>query len=368
MNLAVLQVLTLLVLLLSHPVEGRRDGWMHGDTGEDASPEATPSALPSASSLHQVVKKGGSWEVNTTSKVSSLVESPLQLASILCHPAPQPTIAYMFSGHPRTFAHPKVHLSFLQNVIHAFGAKPVFFFHFKTDKITYNDNYVTNSAMDGAQLSDGLRAELENVLQLFTPRVVVWAEDEDVRGEFNPNCDLYNSNGAPQLPLWRFLSQWKGLQHALHLVLDYEKKQGVSFDWVMKLRPDVLWYHGLKPYCGYNPMVAYNPSTFLGGPVPYSDWHMLVRGELAKDVFDTLGRYKACVGAFFSPIWEDAALEHLIQQGKLTDTNKNLGASFLPGYILRDCALKENEFCQYMGSPLYFANGDRECDTLLHTC
>jgi hypothetical protein len=372
---------TFVFLFLLWPlVQGKRSGWMDvlgwlqgggGISSPEGSLSATPSPSPSVPPPVSLRNASAvdAWEVITTGRASPLNDSPFQLASILCHPAPQPSIAYMFSGHPRTFANPKVHLSFLQNVVHAFGARPVFFFYFKTSKISYNDGYVTNQLVDGAHISGALRAEVEVALQLFQPRVVVWAEDEDVSGEFNAKCDLYNRDGTPQPPLWRFLSQWRGLQHALNLVLDYEKRQGTAFDWVMKLRPDVLWYHGLKPYCGYNRGVAYNPSTFLGGPVPYYDWHCLVRGDLAKEAFDTLGQYRACVGTSFPhSTMGDTALTNLVQQGKLVDTNKNSGASFLPGYILRDCAQKDNEFCQYMGSPLYFANGQSECDTLLHAC
>ena len=231
---------------------------------------------------------------------------------------------------------------------------------FKVDKINYNDGYATNGE-DGARISDAERAEVEAVLRLFEPRVVVWAEDVDIKNQFNPNCSIYNENGEGKTPLWRFISQWHGLRQALNLVLDYERSKGARFDWAMKLRPDLLWYHGLKPYCGYSRAVAYNPSVFGSTPVPYYDWFQLVRGDLAAQIFDTLGNYRACVGESFG-MWTqgDAVLTTLKQQGLLAGINRELGQNFLPGYVIRKT---QNEFCADLGDPRYFSNS--ECSSVL---
>ena len=137
----------------------------------------------------------------------------------------------------------------------------------------------------------------------------------------------------------------------------------------MKLRPDLLWYHGIKPYCGYNRKIAYNPSRFGDSPLPYYDWYQLIRGDLAATAFDTLGQYRACVHDSFG-MWTqgDGVLNTLKQQGQLINTNRDAGITFLPGYVLRNCSLNVNEFCFHMTNPQYFANGEAECNSVLHTC
>ena len=323
--------------------------------------------LPETTVVECDMKTMGSLSPSLAPSLTSLqtlAPSPFELARVLCYPAPQPTVAYMYSGHPRSFANPKVHLSFLQNVVYAFGAQPVFFFYFKVNKITYSDGYATNGK-DEAKLSNASRAEVEQVLQLFSPRIVVWAEDEDITGQFNPNCSFYASNGVPQSPLWRFLAQWHGIQKVLFLVLEYQRSNNIQFDWVMRLRPDLLWYYGFKPYCGFNRNIAYNPSV-LSEPIPFFDWFLLARGDLAARIFDTLGRYRTCVGDFG---WTegDAVLTALKQEGLLTGNNREQSENFLPGFLVRDCSMKGKDGTYCDGLDIrYFSNN--ECDNVLLAC
>jgi hypothetical protein len=275
-----------------------------------------------------------------------------------------PTIAYLFSGIPRTFIHPKVHLSILRNVVQSFGARPHFFFYFKTTKITYDDGYTTNTASNETRLWPSLRAEIERVLELFTPRTVVWAEDVDVRPLYNEKCDFYK---GPVVHLWRFLSQWHSLKQVLDLMLAHERANSVKFDWAMKLRLDTLWHFGLKPYCGFRKNVAYNPHTFGESPVPFFDWWALINGSLAAEVFDTIGLYAACSKASL-PFKEqgDVAYSTLKSAGRLAGVNKETRENFMPGYIVRDCNMQA-EFCQYLRDPHYFAN-EGECERVTRAC
>ena len=282
-----------------------------------------------------------------------------ELARVLCDPAPVPTVAYMFSGVPRTFAAPKVYLSFLRNVVHAFGAKPVFFFYFKTSKITYNDGYVMNDAPDEVKLSDAKRAEIESVLELFNPRVVVWEEDVDVRTlpqVANSKCINVEKT---RVEAWRWKSQHYGVYRVMNLVLDYERNHSTAFDWVMKLRPDLLWYHGLKPYCGFDSMIAYDPNQYGDSSVPYPDWFSLVRGDVANESFDLFTPWVNCM--------ESDAQAALVSKKLLEGSNRMTGEQNMPGYVLRPCDFGWTlEFCSYMKDKRYFANG--ECDAVLHDC
>ena len=282
-------------------------------------------------------------------------DAPLELAHVLCQPAPVPTVAYMFSGVPRTFASPKVHLSFMRNVVHSFGARPVFFFYFKTTKFNYDDDYVMNGAPDEDRLTNASREAIEHVLERFNPRVVVWEEDFDIR-------ELFHQCGS-KAPHWRVVSQMYALQQALSLVHAYERRNMLKFDWVMRIRPDLVWHYGIKPYCGFNRNILYDPNTFGDGTfVPYGDWFVLVRGDLSSELFGLMDRFgKECS---FPDVFHE-----LQKNGRISESNRISGSNFMPGYVLRHCNFGNlQEFCSYMTDKRYFANGADECGTLLHNC
>lgn len=287
---------------------------------------------------------------------SSAGSPPFDLARILCHPVAVPTVAYVFSGLPRTFAAPKVHLSFLRNVVNAFGARPVFFFYFKTSSIEYGDEYVMNGAPDELRLSNATRAEIERALEHFSPRVVVWEEEVDVRDQLR---ECAKENGKTY---WRWVSQWFAQHKALALMRDYEQRLGSKFDWVMWLRPDLVWYYGIKPYCGFDRNIFYDPNTF-GSSVPYPDWFGFVRGDIAVAALDRLHN----IGSECNIVDNVAALK---SQKLIVATNLETGANFMPGYAVRQCNYGNlQECCSYMIDKRYFANRDSgECDRLLHAC
>ena len=216
-----------------------------------------------------------------------------------------------------------------------------------------------NGAPDEGFLSNESRATIEQALELFSPRIVQWEEEIDVRIQFPQACK------EEKRMFWRFLSQWNFQHYALNLMVDFEKSHKISFDWVMLLRPDLVRYYSLKPYCGFDQNILYDPNVFGEAFVPYGDWFRLIRGDIAVEAFDVIRNLDGKCDMSVSEL----GISKLKLSGKISEsTKREKGISFMPGYIVRHCNYGNLlEFCSYMTDKRYFVN-EGECGALLHAC
>lgn len=81
------------------------------------------------------------------------------------------------------------------------------------------------------------------------------------------------------------LVQWA---QSFHMVEKYEMANGFNYSFVIKLRPDSLWYGPMYPHCAIHPEQAYISKQ----KTRYSDQWFMVPRVIANDVFNMIIRFR----------------------------------------------------------------------------
>ena len=118
-----------------------------------------------------------------------------------------------------------------------------------------------------------------------------------VETPFNRRCDT-NSFNVPDSYVRRVADQWEKMEHCMGLVQQAERHDGLSYDVVVRSRPDIFWLRG------HPPLVKIWPKwpREVGSPivvdwrVPQTDWHAVLTRKQADLVFSLFSRYRSCRG------------------------------------------------------------------------
>lgn len=118
---------------------------------------------------------------------------------------------------------------------------------------------------------------LDPVLAYLEFNVVEVARILNDTTRINVDCDfMTNKHVVPFRP--RAVGQMRSLAKVWALLLEFERKQGIVFDFVIRLRPDTAFLHSLPAWPTWVEAVNENRAAGLGGPGPGLGMHTWVPG------------------------------------------------------------------------------------------
>jgi hypothetical protein len=164
---------------------------------------------------------------------------------------PDPLAAFIFAGHARTLVLESVHSSLLSAVT-SFSSRAYSFFLLSAD-----DQGSTKGHAPVTVDEDDVRAAVAH----FKPNAVLKYEHADASRPIIPTACILNGtahNGkvgdyalrqSGQSWLLAWWQTWHRLHRALDMVLAYEAEHALTFNWVVKLRPDAWFYAPGPSHC-----------------------------------------------------------------------------------------------------------------------
>jgi hypothetical protein len=190
--------------------------------------------------------------------------------------APKQKIAYIFAGSARSFVCPKVHWSLKLNVLDAFGGEAYSFVRISTED---NHNVRTGKGVIfSPQYED---TDITEALKLLNPRTVEYfylKNEEEEMKKYYPGVAhrVFRENDRRRYSM--FFNRVMGYR----LVLDYEKKNNMKFDWVVLIRLDAAWAAPVNPIEDYSKDRVWLTET---GYVAYNDQFMLIPRQYSDYLF-----------------------------------------------------------------------------------
>ncbi|KAJ3106009.1 hypothetical protein HDU97_007193 [Phlyctochytrium planicorne] len=227
------------------------------------------SFKPVSSNLH-----AASLDPNKAQDFTKLICSPV---------SPEPAkVAVCMAGAARTLKYPVVYKTIKNNVIDALGADVKLFGYLKMqDPATDKDAWV--AWPDPTKTSED---ELKEAMSVLKPETIKYTYESNPIEE-NPNCAFaattwfYNKTARIQ----RALGQFNALSECFKLVEEYENKNAMKFDMVLRIRPDAAYLYPIPPWCAYSPDKIYAPAI-------YFDHFNLMHRRHASAVFGMIKYYK----------------------------------------------------------------------------
>jgi hypothetical protein len=190
--------------------------------------------------------------------------------------APKQKIAYIFPGSARSFVCPKVHWSLKLNVLDAFGGEAYSFVRISTED---NHNVRTGKGVIfSPQYED---TDITEALKILNPRTVEYfylKNEEEEMKKYYPGVAhaVFRENDRRRYSM--FFNRVMGYR----LVLDYEKKNNMKFDWVVLIRLDAAWAAPVNPIEDYSKDRVWLTET---GYVAYNDQFMLIPRQYSDYLF-----------------------------------------------------------------------------------
>ena len=223
-----------------------------------------------------------------------------------------PLVAFLFVGNFRTFYDPRVYTSIRTNLIDALGARSVAFIFGKLD----SENVRGQRRDTGQQVRptdpnySPRRSSLEAIHKAAAhlsahggPEVVM----EIVNGSksiplINPGCGWLGGFKSDRAH-WEegYVGQLQSHAKGYDMMAEYERRKGVSFDHVVKVRLDAMWINSVRPWCTLRRDAAY-----VIYPQP-ADWFQLVPRHVAtQSMKGPFARYQSCKAKEDMVSWEAA--------------------------------------------------------------
>ena len=160
----------------------------------------------------------------------------LTTAWVLCVGSACTSVAVLFSGHARSFAHARVRAALRLNVLERLECERVdTFFSLAADDAVPSERREWDVFSAAPAL---LEAEVRTLCDEFAPLAVEFHREG--AGLIKHAC------GARGAPLAAF-SQLQKLAACYRLVEAEELRRGVRYEWLVRARPDLAWIAPLAP-------------------------------------------------------------------------------------------------------------------------
>lgn len=214
--------------------------------------------------------------------------------------APEPNVAWLMSGSVRTLPLPFVYKTIKRNAFDAFGGRVYIFGYLKTEEspdLMFIDDWNVHSATSKTTRRFG---SLNPVIAHLGFDVVEVVHNLNDTSRVNSDCDFMTSRHHIEMRP-RHVGQMLTLAKAWQQLLRFERERGISFDFVMRVRPDVAFLQPIPSWHSWVHSAAENRAAGLGGPGPGLGMHTWIAGlKLDAYVMDYRERSGAQPG-FIAP-------------------------------------------------------------------
>jgi len=174
-----------------------------------------------------------------------------------CDPnMPRPRIAHCLAGSARTLSSYVAYHSIQTNFIESLGGDYNTFVHVKL--IDSKEMFFNASTMHKL---DNELSSLTAAFNFLDPTTLVVAPEKPPSA-FSPRvsgCTLTNYLESTQ---GNYIGQYDSLRDVFKLVLAYEAKQGMRFDFVTRVRPDSAFVKPVQPWCTFDQNYYYLASQY----------------------------------------------------------------------------------------------------------
>lgn len=215
-------------------------------------------------------------------------------SDILCESYPRPNVAYCLIGLSRTFSSKNVYVTLRKNMIEGFGGNASLFISLQVS----NDNEL-----------ETLSPALLYLKDLIVDHSIYY-DKQTKKFDKNANASLGSIYFEDPNYVNKVLAQYDNVKRCYESVENYEKKSGFKFDWIMKVRSDVVYFQAVPPFCLYNPKFV---RTARGS----NDVLNLIPRDLGSPIFNFVDYYYDMRGSF-NIVNAEELLSHFFRMKNIT--------------------------------------------------
>ena len=178
--------------------------------------------------------------------IFQIVFAKYSVSNMLCQSSgiPVPEVAYCLVGLPHTFKYENVYATLKHNAMEGFGGNPHVF--------------VSLERPNGKTVDEVL-IELETALKFVgnIADIDIFEAISEINLESMVNYKARFNNIGHQ-DLLQVIEQYANAQRCYKRVEMYEKQHNMKFDWIMRVRSDMVYFQAFPPYCMYDKTAAYH--------------------------------------------------------------------------------------------------------------
>lgn len=203
----------------------------------------------------------------------------------------RPAIGLCVAGLSRTFPDDLVHERYKDLIISPlrdYGDLSLFFLFGVWDDVRRNNT-----------INENEYSILTEVVSEFNPAAALLLEEGD-SFRVNKNCKMPRGWESTSSRLRRWYFQWVKVKACYGLMERYERESGSTFDFMVRIRPDLLFLQPLTPSLMFQQKKITVPEGIIGhGPGGINDHIAACPRALCSSYFDIVGTYDNCAG-----LWE----------------------------------------------------------------
>jgi len=189
----------------------------------------------------------------------------------------QPKIAYIFAGSARSLVCPQVHWSIKQNLLDAMGGQHKVFIRLSLEdnkNTKTGDGVLWDPKYSESDVTASLKVLNPTTIERFSFKNQIAEMEKHYPGEAH---GMYRQNDL------RRYSMYYHRCRAYQLALDYERKSGQRFDWVVLTRLDAQWLEPSLPITAYDEDRVWITET---GYDRFNDQFMLIPRAFSDYLYD----------------------------------------------------------------------------------
>ena len=166
------------------------------------------------------------------------------IPNIVCSSFKVPKIAICIAGASRTFHTELVYKTIKHNLLDSLGGEQIIFAYLKTTDAR-GDNH---SAHNGLILSD--EEKILKAINYIGIKKENYILEKNPNAQFPLNLNLDNIK-RPSYEM-SLASQLTNRKKVTDIMINYEKKNNTTFDFIIIIRPDLSWPYACMPFCMYD--------------------------------------------------------------------------------------------------------------------
>mmetsp|Transcript_18461 Transcript_18461/g.31834 ORF Transcript_18461/g.31834 Transcript_18461/m.31834 type:complete len:324 (+) Transcript_18461:180-1151(+) len=203
------------------------------------------------------------------------------ITKLLCRRFKTPKVAACVSGRLGSFYHPLVYTSIKHHLFDAFAAEIDVFLYLKMPSATGD----TPEHLDW-------KVQFPHALKYLRP-VAVTLETNSTSLDVNELCHLFSEDGGrlPRNEEEDWLEQYADMAKCYSMITQSESSTGILYDWIIRVRPDFVFYGPSYPFCAFG-----QDNMYYDQYERPQDFSLIPRKFSAALYERVLADYQACRG------------------------------------------------------------------------
>ena len=250
------------------------------------------------------------------------------VANIVCSSFNIPKVAICIAGSARTFDTELVYKTIKHNLMESFGGEQTVFAYIKIQDARGDNNPKYNGLIQSNE---------EKILEAIK---YLGINNENYILENNSNLSLPSGLTKISRPDYELslAGQLTNKKKVIDIMIDYENKNNLIFDFVILIRPDLSWPYPCMPFCMYDLSICRKKHDWvLWFPRNFVEKIIYIPYEKYYNCEELLIKKNSIENYIFS-IWKDLKInmhEDLTLSAILTRKNKKNMPSNM-GYLLKN--------------------------------